>query len=75
MPIIYLGGWDQKMVWGQLKQIVRETHIFKNNQDKIDWSCGSRGRVPVLQAWSPEFRPQSHQKQQNPKTRCGGLGL
>jgi hypothetical protein len=32
---------------------------FQNNQSKTDWRCG---RAPALQVWSPEFKPQSHQK-------------
>jgi hypothetical protein len=33
-----------------------------NSQRKIDWRCGSNGRVNTLQVQSPEFKPQSHQK-------------
>jgi hypothetical protein len=28
----------------------------------MEWRCDSRGRVAGLQAWSPEFKPHSHQK-------------
>jgi hypothetical protein len=34
----------------------------KINQNKMDWRCGSYGRVAVLQVQSPEFKLQSHQK-------------
>jgi hypothetical protein len=55
------------MVQGQSRQIVQETPISKNNQSKRDWRCGLSDRLPVLwvptlQEWSPEFKPQSHQK-------------
>jgi hypothetical protein len=65
------------MVQGQPQQIVHETPHLQNNQRKMNWRCGSRkmnwrcgshGRMPtlwkpVLQVLSPEFKPQSHQKQ------------
>jgi hypothetical protein len=41
-------------VGGHLGQIV--SHL-QNNQSKMDWRCGSRGRVPALQVPSPEFKP------------------
>jgi hypothetical protein len=44
------------MVQGQSGEIVWETPISKNNQSKIDWRCGSSGRMPALQARSPEFK-------------------
>jgi hypothetical protein len=28
----------------------------------MDWRCGSSDRVPALQAQSPKFKPQYHQK-------------
>jgi hypothetical protein len=33
-----------------------------NNQSKMDWRCGSSGRVPAWQVQSPEIQLQSHQK-------------
>jgi hypothetical protein len=35
---------------------------FQNNQSKMDWRCGSRGRAPALQTQSPDFKTQTHQK-------------
>jgi hypothetical protein len=35
----------------------------------MEWRYGSSGRVPVLQAQSPEFKPQSHKKKK--KIICG----
>jgi hypothetical protein len=29
----------------------------------MDWRCGSSSREPALQAQSPQFKPQSHQKE------------
>jgi hypothetical protein len=34
----------------------------QNNQNKMNWSCGSDVREPALQDQSPEFKPQSRQK-------------
>jgi hypothetical protein len=35
----------------------------------MDWRRGSSSRVPFLRVQSPEFKPQSHQKNhKNPKT-------
>jgi hypothetical protein len=31
----------------------------------MDWRCGSSGRAPALQAWSPESSNQAYQKQTN----------
>jgi hypothetical protein len=36
-----------------------------------EWKCGSSSRVLAVQAWSPEFKPQSHQK----KKKSLELGL
>jgi hypothetical protein len=36
--------------------------LFQNNQSKMYWRCGSSSREPALQAQSPEFELQSHQK-------------
>jgi hypothetical protein len=36
--------------------------MSKNNQNKMDWRCGSSGRAPALQEQSLELRPQSHKK-------------
>jgi hypothetical protein len=35
---------------------------LQNNQSKMDWWCGSKGRAPVLQAGSPQFKIQSHKE-------------
>jgi hypothetical protein len=57
----YLGGWDQKdhglrPVWANSSW---RPHL-QNNQSKMELTCGSSNREPVLQAWSPESKPQSH---------------
>jgi hypothetical protein len=31
----------------------------------MNWRCGSSGTTTALQAQSPEFKPQSHQKKKN----------
>jgi hypothetical protein len=36
--------------------------LLQNNHSKMDWRCGSNGRVPVLQAQNSAFKPQYHQK-------------
>jgi hypothetical protein len=28
----------------------------------MDWRCGSNGRMPILQVWSPEFKPVTPKK-------------
>jgi hypothetical protein len=33
----------------------------------MDWRCDSRGRASALQAWSPEFKPQSRKKKKKKK--------
>jgi hypothetical protein len=35
---------------------------LQNIQSKMAWRCGSRSRVPALQAQSPEFKLHYHQK-------------
>jgi hypothetical protein len=64
-PVI-LVTWEAEMgriaVRGQSMQIVCETPHLQNNQSKIVWRCGSGCRPPVLQVWSPGFKPQSYQK-------------
>jgi hypothetical protein len=39
------------------------TYHLHNIQSKVDWWYGPRGKTPLLQAQSPEFKPQSHQNQ------------
>jgi hypothetical protein len=42
----------------------------------VGWKCGSSSRVPALQAWSPWFKPQSHQKKKKEsKPGAGGSSL
>jgi hypothetical protein len=46
-------------------RVISPVHMrpnLQNNQSKMDWRCGSSDRIPALQAQSPEFKPQSHQK-------------
>jgi hypothetical protein len=59
----YLGGWDWEdrglrptwanSLWYPISKITRA---------KMYRKCGSSGRAPTLQAWSPEFKLQSHLK-------------
>jgi hypothetical protein len=63
MPVI-LATWEAEIgriaVSGQSRQIVHETLHLQNSQSKMDWRCGSSGRVPALQCL--QFKLQSHQK-------------
>jgi hypothetical protein len=46
-------------------------------QTNNNWKCGSSGRMPALQAQSPEFKPQSHKRKkrrQTTTTNPVGLG-
>jgi hypothetical protein len=67
------------MLEASLSKCFERPH-FQNNQSKMDWRRGSRGRDPTLQAGSPEFKLQSHQKkkkkihQQLSKQMTGGRG-
>jgi hypothetical protein len=40
----------------------------------MDRRCGSSSKAPVLQAQSPEFKPQSYQKKRK-KEKSGCLGV
>jgi hypothetical protein len=57
-----LGGWDQEDHDSRPAQAKtsQDPHL-QNNHGKIDWSYGSSGTVPALQAWSPEFKTPSCQ--------------
>jgi hypothetical protein len=35
----------------------------------MDWRCGSSSRIPILQAQSPEFKPQSQLKKKKRKKK------
>jgi hypothetical protein len=35
----------------------------------MNWRCESSGRVPALQAQSPEFKPHSHRKRERQRQR------
>jgi hypothetical protein len=60
-------------VQGQPRQIVHKTHL-QNIQGKMDWRCGSSGRVPALQVLNPKFKPQSyHLKKKKGIFVTGGL--
>jgi hypothetical protein len=37
----------------------------------MDWKCGSSGKMAALQARSPEFKLQSHQKKKKKRERKG----
>jgi hypothetical protein len=60
----YLGVWDQE----DFSSRPGQTNSSLNSISKIsrakwtDWRCGSNNRMPALQAWSPQFKPHSHQK-------------
>jgi hypothetical protein len=41
---------------GGLVNSLQDPHL-PNNQSKMDWRCGSRGRVSALQALSSDFIP------------------
>jgi hypothetical protein len=62
---IILATWEAELqkteVWGQPGQTVQGTLSPKQpEQNGLEvWPSGS---VPALQGWSPEFKPQSHQK-------------
>jgi hypothetical protein len=61
-----LGGWDQedfdlRPAWANLWN---PSPNLQNNQNKMDWRCGSSSRLPGLQVWSPQFKSQSHQNKQ-----------
>jgi hypothetical protein len=58
MPAI-LPTWEAVMgiaAQGQIGQTVLKAPL-QNNQSKTDWRCGSGGRVPALQAQTPEYKP------------------
>jgi hypothetical protein len=38
----------------------------------MDWKCGSSGKMAALQARSPEFKLQSHQKKKKKREREKG---
>jgi hypothetical protein len=63
--LIPLIPWEAEIrrikVQGQPGQIVPRLHL-QNNQSKMNWRYGSSSRAPALQAWSPEFKLQSHKK-------------
>jgi hypothetical protein len=63
-PII-LGTWETEIRkidgWG-LPGKSSWDPISKNNQNKMEWRCGSNSRAPALKAWSYEFKHQSYIK-------------
>jgi hypothetical protein len=66
MPLI-LAIWEAESrritVRGQ-RRFMRPPHL-QNDQSKVDWRCGSSGRTPALQVWSPEFKTKSYWKKKN----------
>jgi hypothetical protein len=60
MPVI-LAIWKTEIrriaIQVQPRKIILKTPHLQINQSKIDWRCGSSGRVH-----GPELKPQSHQK-------------
>jgi hypothetical protein len=80
MPVI-LATWEAEIerivVQGQFGKIVLETPHLRN-KSKMDWRCGSYGRVSALQAQSPVFKPSSTKKKtskQNPTHSCWPMQL
>jgi hypothetical protein len=66
----YLGGWDQEDLGfkaNQGKQFKRSPHL-QNNQSKMDLRWDSSDRVPALQVWSPEFKPNPTKKKKKSGT-------
>jgi hypothetical protein len=65
----YLGGWDQG-VWGSKPAWANNSRDLISKITRV--KCGSSSRVPALQVWSPEFKPQSvpPKKQKRRKTEC-----
>jgi hypothetical protein len=66
----------------EVKRIRQEYHMFKTSLGytskkirakqtnwEVCWRCGSSHRMPTLQAQSPEFKPQSHQKKERKEGR------
>jgi hypothetical protein len=60
---VILAAWEAEIgrvkFQGQPEQIVPP---YKNNHSKMNWRCGSSGRVPALQEQNLEFKPQSGRK-------------
>jgi hypothetical protein len=49
----HVGGWDQEDIGLKPAQGKYFTGFhFQNNYSKMDWRCGSIGRVPALQVTS-----------------------
>jgi hypothetical protein len=51
------------VVQSQTRQTVCKTSSPKNNQSRMDWGCGSSGRVPAL------LKCQSYHKKKKKKER------
>jgi hypothetical protein len=64
----HLGTWEAEIgriqAQGQPRQIVPETPHLQNNHSKMDWRCGSRGRVPALQVLGSNSSPTETQEGQ-----------
>jgi hypothetical protein len=59
----YLRGWNQEDHDSRPAQANSSWDpISKITRAKWTWRCGSSSRAPALQVWSPEFKPQYHQK-------------
>jgi hypothetical protein len=62
MPVI-LVTWEAEIrriaVGDNPGQILCEI-LSPGNYSKMDWTCGSSGRAPPLQARRPVFKPQYH---------------
>jgi hypothetical protein len=65
----YLGRWDQEDPgMKSARTNTSQNPISKNNQSKMDWRHSSNSIAPALQAQSPEFKLQSHQKNKKLKS-------
>jgi hypothetical protein len=59
----YLGDWDQEDHGSRPAQTNSSGDpVSKIARPKWTWRCGSSGRAPVLQVWSPESKFQLYQK-------------
>jgi hypothetical protein len=59
---VVLVTWEveirKMMVRDQPRLMVHEIPHLQNNQSKINWTCDSSSRAPVLPSRSPEFKLQ-----------------
>jgi hypothetical protein len=64
-----IGRLQSRLEWAKKKK--KKRPYLWINQDKNYWTFKSNGRAPASQEWSPEFKPQYHQKlNSNKKRKC-----